>query len=205
MKREELISYAISFVSFLLDSKIFKHIDKIILFGSVSRGDFDEESDIDIFIDTNEEISDDVKKQLNLFKQSETQKKWELKGLKNELSLKIGDLDKWKLKRDMISNGIMLYGKYKQVPENIKYYLLIKPTVSKLKLGKKIKIWRKLYGYKQKVGPKIYITKGLVEKLDGKRLESGILVPIEKKNEIITYLNKEKIDYTINEIWSDNL
>lgn len=205
MDRRELVSYATSFVSFLLDSGIFKDIENIVLFGSVAREDFDEESDIDIFIDTRGDIKNDVNKQLNLFKQSEAQKKWELKGLKNEISLKIGDLSKWKLKRSLISSGIILYGKYKQVPENVKYYLLIKPKIGIMKQGEKIKIWRKLYGYRQKVGSKVYITKGLVEKLEGKRVDSGIIIPAEKKNEIIAYLNKKKVRYILNEIWSDNL
>jgi len=100
MKRENLISYAANFVSFLLD-QFQTDIDKIVLFGSVARGDFDDESDIDLFVDTKKEIQKDVLKTLSFFRMSETQKKWELKGLKNELSIKVGDLNKWKLKRDI--------------------------------------------------------------------------------------------------------
>ena len=52
MERNELIAYAMDFASYL-ESKI-EGINRIILHGSVSREDFDEESDIDIFIDTKE-------------------------------------------------------------------------------------------------------------------------------------------------------
>ncbi len=113
MNRNNLIAYAADFVSFLLDSDIFKRINRIILFGSVARGNFDEESDIDLFIDTKEGIEKEVRSILHLFQDSEIQKKWNLKGLENDLSLKIGDLNKWKLKRDITSDGIILYGKLK--------------------------------------------------------------------------------------------
>ncbi len=55
MNRYELIAYAMDFCSFLLKSEMANEIKKIILFGSVARGDFDSESDIDIFIDTEKE------------------------------------------------------------------------------------------------------------------------------------------------------
>ena len=74
MERENLISYAANFVSFLLDEKIAKHINRIVLFGSVARGNFDKESDIDVFIDTKKEIGNDVQGILSMFNQTETQK-----------------------------------------------------------------------------------------------------------------------------------
>ena len=136
MKREDLIAYSASFVSLLLEEPITKDIDTIILFGSIVRGNFDEESDIDMFIDTKKDIEKEVQRTLMLFRKSMTQKKWELKGVKNELSIKVGEVKKWGLKRDILSDGIVLYGKYKAVPENVEYYLLIKPSFKKFRLGK---------------------------------------------------------------------
>lgn len=206
MDREALISYAGSFVSFLLDTKISKKLDNVILFGSVARGDFDEESDIDIFVDTDKNINKELERILNLFKESETCKKWRLKGVKNDISLKTGKLEKWSLRRNVISNGIILYGKYKEMPEDVKYYLLIKLKFRKMERKKKIKLWRKLYGYTQKVGIKKYESRGLVEELGGKKLEKSlIIIPMGRKNEIIKFLNRNKVNYTVNEIWSDNL
>src|SRR3989338_5004302 len=127
MKRENLISYSANFASFVLDSEHFKDIDRIILFGSVARGNFDVESDIDIFIDTKKDIEKGVKKLIMLFNESEIHRKWLLRGLRNLISVKVGDIEKWNLKRDVISEGIILYGKFKDVPENVEYYLLIKP------------------------------------------------------------------------------
>lgn len=206
MERNTLISYAESFASFLLDTKIAKHMDRIILFGSVARGDFDRESDIDIFVDTSRDIGKDVLSTLNLFKESEINRKWKLRGVGNEISVKTGKLDEWDLRRNVISNGIILYGKFKEVPENVKYYLLVKMNFSKMKRKEKIKIWRKLYGYKQKVGSKIYESGGLLKELGGKKIENGvILVPMGKKGEIIGFLSESGVEYQVNEIWSDSL
>ena len=209
MKRNNLIAYGASFASFLIDSELAEKIDKIILFGSVARGDFDEESDIDIFVDVKKyekPTEEKIRKRLELFEKSEINKKWEMKGIKNPLSLKIGELEKWKTKRSMISDGIILYGKYKEMPEKIKYYSMIKINFEKIPRNKQVSIWRKMYGYSQKVGKRIYVSKGLIEKYGGKKLEKGIfIVPAENKKIILEFLKKHKINYTINEIWSDTL
>lgn len=205
MNQNNLIAYATSFVSFVLDHEVSAEINRAILFGSVARGAFDEESDIDLFIDTKGEIENEIRTLLCLFQDSDTQKKWDLKGIKNELSVKVGDLDKWKLKRDMITDGIILYGKFKEIPENIEYYLLITPSFKKFSKSQKVKIWRNLYGYKQKVGKKVYKTQGLLEKSNGKRIENGMLVRMSNKKDIVGFLNKKRINYAVNEIWSDSL
>jgi predicted nucleotidyltransferase len=206
MDKETLISYAEGFVSFLLDTEISKKIDRIILFGSVARGDFDKESDVDIFVDTDKEIDNDIEKILDLFKESETYKKWKMRGVVNDISIKTGDLEKWSLRRDVISNGIILYGKYSEKPKDAKYYLMINLRFRGMKRNKKIMIWRKLYGYTQKVGPKTYEISGLIDDVGGKKIEKSlIVVPMEKRSIIINFLNKNNIDYALNEIWSDTL
>ncbi len=194
-----------NFASFLLDEKISQGIDNIILFGSVARGDFDEESDIDVFVDTKKNIEEEVRKVMSLFNQSEIQKKWELKGIKNEISVKVGDLSKWRLRRDIITDGILLYGKFKDLAKDIEYYLLLTLSFRKFKQSQKVKLWRKLYGYKQKVGKKIYHSKGIVDISGTKRLENCLIVPMKNKKEILDFLNKEEIKYSVNEIWSDNI
>ena len=101
----QLIGYALSFASFLLDSKIGDKINKIILFGSVARGDFNPESDIDLFIDADKRLEKEINNLLLLFKFSEAQKVWEMKKVTNGLSLKVGSLSQWGLRREVI----MLY------------------------------------------------------------------------------------------------
>lgn len=205
MNRESLIGYSMNFASFLIDNMVGKHIKKIILFGSVARGDFTKESDIDIFIDTDKENEKEIGKQLKLFTQSKANEIWKLKGVENEISIKVGDLNKWSLKRSIVSSGILLYGKYKEVPENVKYYVIISMSLEKLNYASQMSLWRRLYGYKQKIGRKTYETKGLLNKLEGKKIgKAVILVPSQAKIEIIDFLNKNKVKYTINDLWSDN-
>lgn len=204
MNKENLVAYTLNFASFLLESKMSKDINRIILFGSVARGDFNKDSDIDIFIDTEKNTEEEANRILSLFKQSEIQRKWEIKGLKNEISIKIGKLKEWNLRRNIISDGILLYGKLKEMPEEIEYYLMFSLSFIKLKKFQKVRLWRKLYGYYQRLGKKVYASKGLIEKLNGKRIEGGIVIPIKNKKAITEFLNKEKIKYKVFDIWSDS-
>ena len=148
LNREDLISYAMDFSSYLIRNN--KNIRKIILYGSIARGDFNKNSDIDLFIDIDEKQEKNIKKIEENFYESESYKKWKLKGLSNEISLLMGDLEgsEWKnLKRAIINTGILLYGKYKSNIEKINQYVLftfenIKPE------SKRVSVHRKLFGFK---------------------------------------------------------
>src|SRR3989344_6479979 len=190
MERTKLISLASNFASFLLDRI---QVKSIILFGSVATNNFDKESDIDLFIETDEKNKNKINNLLLLYKKTKEYEKFKLEGIENELSIKVGNLEDWKdIKRSIISNGIVLYGKYKGKPEELKHKLLFILNVQDLKRSEKIKIWRKIYGYKQKVGKKNYICKGLAEKKFGRGV---FLVSIENSQEIIDYLRKNKVKY----------
>lgn len=202
------ISYALQFSSFLLEKKkIAEKIDNIILFGSMVSGNFDEESDIDIFVDTDEKNEEEINKELYAFNKSKYYDYWKLKGLKNEISLKIGRLEKWKeLKREIISNSIVLYGKFNSKPDKLKHLAIVKINTSNFLRKKQVLFWRKLYGYKQKIGKKIYTSEGLMFELNGKKLDKGIiLLPYEKINRLYEFLDSNKIKYETYEIWSDVL
>ncbi|MEK6927424.1 MAG: nucleotidyltransferase domain-containing protein [Nanoarchaeota archaeon] len=206
MKRESLIAYAMSFVSYLFDKELSKKINKVILFGSIARGDFDNNSDIDLFIDVSDKLEKEFMKELSIFEKTETHKKWVLKGLKQHLSLKLGSIGQWNsLKRSLISDGILLYGKFEQTPDEAKQYSLFELKFDKLARNKKVILWRKLYGHNQKVNGKLYTTQGKVFELGGKRLERGIVVPAEKMREAMDFFENEKIKYTIRDIWSDGI
>ncbi|MBU0627719.1 MAG: nucleotidyltransferase domain-containing protein [Nanoarchaeota archaeon] len=197
MERSDLISYAVNFVSFLIKKS--PKISKVILFGSVARGDFDDKSDIDLFVDT-ESGKKDIEILLELYEKSEESRKYRLEGIKNDIMLKVGKLDKWgSLKLSIASDGILLYGKYEESPKGIKNYLLFKISAGKMERKNKIKIWRKVYGYRQKIGKKVYYSKGLVE--GGKKLGFGLFfMPSDKSREMIDFLRKNKVDYEIKEI-----
>lgn len=203
MDRFQLISYAESFTSFLLrKEEIGKRIEKIILFGSVARNEFDEKSDVDIFIETgmDEKILLD---ELKIYNKSELREKYRLKGVVQEISLKVGRFKDWpSLKSSILENGIMLYGKYEEMPKKLEHFVMFRISVKRMKRKNQIKVWRKLYGYVQKIGRKEYVTKGMIEKNNGLKLAKGaFVVPKSRTVEIIFYLNKNRVDYKMNDVF----
>ncbi len=206
MKKHELIAYAMDFCSFLLRSEAGEGIRRMILFGSVARGDFDKESDIDLFVDADEakKTESAAKRALKAFETSETNEKWKLKGLKNALSLQVGKIEEWALYRSVIANSILLYGKFEEMPKGAKYYSMFVLDFSKINRNKKIRAWRELYGYRQKVGKKIFVSKGLLEELGGKKIERSVIVVLsENKDRILELIKMNAIKYKLFEIWTD--
>ena len=68
----------------------------------------------------------------------------------------------------------------------------------------KLKIWRRLYGYKQKVQKKEYYIKGVLDELEAKRLGPGVFIlPIENVNSMRQFLAKNKINHKIIELQTD--
>ena len=198
MKRNKIISLAMNFSSFLVGQIEAK---SIILFGSVAKNNFDDESDIDLFIECDKKESEKIGQVLELYKKTEEYEKFILAGIKNEISIKSGKLDEWKdLKRSIISGGIVLYGNYRGTPDKLNHKLLFLLNFEGISRASKIKVWRNLYGYKQKVGKKVYISKGRVEKKLGR---GAFLVPIQDSQEVISYLKKSKIKYSLLDVWTE--
>lgn len=205
LNKIDLIAYSNAFVSFILKPLEKFEIREIILFGSVARGEFDKNSDIDIFIDIqnekdSEKINGAISIQLKKFYKSKIREVWLNKGITNEIKVKVGDLDKWKLKRSIISDGITLFGKYKGLPKRVEQYYIfvIKPIPN---ITKRNKVIRELFGRKENN----YHKKGLIEQFNGKRLSPvSFIVPVKSSNEIFSIFKKEKIDYRFYEIWSDH-
>ena len=199
-ERSELVSYAMDFASYLVLKT--KGIDRIILFGSIARDDFDEESDVDLFVDTKESIKKRVNSILEDYNKTKKFKEWDLKGIKNSFSIISGDLnsDEWRdLRRGIANDGIVLYGKFSIGAENTKQYVLF--SFENIKPDKKrVSVFRKLFGFK--VGKKEY--KGMVEKLQGIRIGKGsLLIPISKVNEFKRYFREKKINVKVYDVWSD--
>lgn len=195
MENNKLISLSMNFASFLVER--FK-VKSIILFGSVASGHFDKESDIDLFIETEKKNEDKIKNILELYKKTKEYEKFRLSGLENEISIKCGNLEDWKeLRRSIISNGIVLYGKYRGQPSELKHKLLFIINVEGNR-SKKIKIWRKIYGYSQKIGNKIYVSSRMAEKKLGR---GAFLVSSENLQKTIDYLRKNKVKYSYFDLW----
>jgi predicted nucleotidyltransferase len=202
-KRNELIAYAIDFVSYLISKET--EINRVILHGSVARGDFDEESDVDIFTDVlkyDKKIENKINKITDDYYKTKKFKEWELKGIKNMISLITGNLDseEWKdLKRSIMNTGIILYGKYKGEAEKIKQYTLF--SFENIKPDKKrVAVFRKLFGFKLK--NKTY--PGIIEKYKGISVGKGaVLIPIESVNELKRYFQEKRISVKMYDLWSD--
>lgn len=201
MDKNKIIAYALDFVAYLIEKV--EGINQIILYGSTFRGDFIPESDIDLFIDiSDKKIENKVKKCLESYHLTGKYKSWKLRGIEKEFSLIIGKLDsrEWKdLRRAMINEGMILYGKYKAEIEKINHYTLI--VFENIKPDKKrIKIYRKLFGFK--IGKKRY--PGLIEKTNSIKAGKGsILVPIEHVNTIKKYLQEKNVQMRLFDLWSD--
>jgi len=202
MKSNNLTAYAIDFVSFLIQKSDISKIKNIILFGSVSRGEADNQSDIDIFIDVvsdEKQIERQVEKIVAEFYSSAKYKKyWELLGITNEIKPIISKLSKWiDLNPSIVSNGLILYGKYKRVPKKGKHRVLfifenIKPNSKRVMLNKKI------FGYKH--SGKNY--KGLLEEYNGIRLGKGcIFVPLEHSNLFLKLFKAYRINVKIKKMF----
>ena len=169
------MAYAADFVSFLTERIDIDNIKRIILFGSAARDEASSESDIDLFIDiigSKKSIETHIKKIKEEFlKSTRYQNYWILKDIKNDIKPIIGELEKWKdLKNSIISNGIVLYGKFEEMPRGAAHKTLlswenIKPE------SKRVLLSKRLFGYKK--GKKSY--KGLIQKYNGERIGKGLI------------------------------
>jgi len=202
LRKNELIAYAGSFVSFVLD-RLKYNIKEIILFGSVARGDFSKDSDVDLFFDIlDEKKTKLIERELRIiekkFYNSKIFELWKQKGIKNEIKVKVGVLNKWKLKRSVISDGIVLYGKYKsEIKEKGFVMITFEPIKNVTKRNKVIRI---LFGRKE-LG---YSKRGLIRKLEGKQIAPTVFyASLQFADQVLEILKKEKVNYKIFEFWSD--
>ena len=200
---KELRAYALAFVSFVLPK--LENVQEVILFGSVARGEADKNSDIDLFFDVDKENGEKtkeiIKKELEKFYKSKIAEIWLSKGIKNPIKPMSGKLEKWQLKRSIISDGMVLYGKYKETPKNLKSIVFFQLESIK-DIAKRNKIIRMLFGRKEKK----YSSKGILENYKGKKLSSSsFIINKQYSNEIIKILGKEKISFTFFELWTDQI
>ncbi len=200
--KSKLIAYAMGFASFLIqkiDNKA--EIKQIILFGSVAREEAEKSSDVDIFVDLIKEdpkLEKEIQSCSDRFLDSVQYKDyWKLLGIKNEIRLIIGELDKWKgLKPSIIVNGILLYGKYKPEIKEGKHSVFfiwenIKPN------SKRVLFNKQLFGFKQNEN----FYEGLIQKYNGERLGKGcILVPLDKGVVFHNHFKKYRVNVKIKKV-----
>lgn len=200
--RNELIAYAMDFASYIISKT--GGVDRIILHGSIVRGDFDDASDVDLFIDTKAKNAEkQIQKIADDYYKTEKYKQWELKGITTEVSLIVGVLDspEWKdLKRAMLTTGILLYGKYTAESEKTHQYTLF--SFGKIRPeSRRVTAYRKLFGFTQ--GKKSYM--GLAEKFRALRVGTGsLLVPAAHVHDLLEYFKDRRISVKLYDVWSDS-
>jgi len=207
---KNLLPYIYDFLGFVFDSgESKKYIKNIILFGSVATGEYDKQSDIDLFVEVNsdavsgkvEEIMKEADKRFSTI----VEKKWALLGIEMPIRYIVGNLKtyKWKeLKSEIISTGVSLYGKYVDVKEGLRHFSLFSYDLSKLNNRKKALFIRKFSGYSQKRKGKTYNTPGYLNEIGGfKTGKNAVLVPIEKSGETHKFFISFGITPEIREVW----
>lgn len=172
----ELVSYAMDFVSYLMQNLSEKHISRIssiILFGSAARGEAGKDSDVDIFIDSKDEkLEKNIEKiTRNFYDSIKFRKYWNLLGIKNDIHIIAGQLDEWKLKDSMLGSSVVLYEKYSpKLKEGRNRIILswgnIKPNSKRVMMNKKLSGYN-YYGKRYS---------GLLEKYNGSKLGANVII-----------------------------
>src|SRR3989338_10534357 len=129
MSVNDIYAYIFDFLSFVFENKeLFNSIKRVILFGSVASGEFDKNSDIDLFFDVKGDktkIESELNNTLKSF-EIKSEKTWKLKNISLPIKNIVGDIgeEKWaELKEEMISNGILLSGKFESMPKKMGHYV----------------------------------------------------------------------------------
>jgi predicted nucleotidyltransferase len=188
-----MIGYASAFVAYALrELKVTANIRRIVLFGSVVRGEATAESDVDLFIEVKKKsaaLERDVRAVEKKFYKSRDAALFKTKGVDNPLSIKIGKLQDWKgLYRSVASTGIVLFGPYEASgkPADVTHYAIIYWDSVRKNRGAFL---NKLYGFT--IGGKKYA--GLVEKISGRKIgKSCVMVPVQYKEEIFALIKEHK-------------
>lgn len=192
LSREKLISVAYSFLGYLFQEKESKLIKKVFLFGSVSRGDFDKNSDINLFIDSDKDLSSLCSRILKKFYNLEG-KKLEYKGIHNKLSVKSGNMKEWSLKEVLERDSLVLYSN-SAINLSKSVLFSIEPINNQTK---RIRVMRTLFGRIE------YKTSGIIGEYKGKKIAPTVfIVNYNGLKEIASYLTKEKVRFEIREIWN---
>ncbi|MBN2422142.1 nucleotidyltransferase domain-containing protein [Candidatus Woesearchaeota archaeon] len=202
------ISYAYDFISYLGLQNEFNElgIKKIILFGSGARGEADEKSDIDLFVDTTQNTAKKfLLRTLEKFRLSDRIKKWKIHGVKNKINIISGNLDSEKfieLKKSMQDHAVVLWQKFegKKAKNKLRPVFLVKWSTETRNPNKRVKLARFIYGYKQ--NNKSY--PGFLRNTNSRQIgNSIILVNPDYINQLRSFFIKNKIRYIIKELFED--
>ncbi|MBI2667112.1 nucleotidyltransferase domain-containing protein [Candidatus Woesearchaeota archaeon] len=199
--KSKLVPFAMDIASFLLEkTEERKNIKNIILFGSVAREEAEKQSDIDLFIDLNEEnpkMEQELKKYVEKFYQTiKYQQYWKLLGIQQEVKLTTGKLSSWKeLLPSIVANGITLYGKFTSEMQGKHQAIFFWENVSPN--AKRVAFNKKMFGYTQH--KKKY--PGLLSRYQGQRMGKGcVIVDLHFAQEIHKLFKNSNISVKIKKI-----
>lgn len=190
---EYFIELAYHFTGYLISRVGIKRIRRIYLYGSVASGRIRKESDVDIFIDGDEEIEEEVYKILDDFYETIYYKNISTIIGKRKISLIVGDLERFKeLKEAILGNSILIFSR--TIPEDIQpRYLIYWEKIGEKK--KIVSLRRKFFGYKYK--GKYYKPRILVERIG----KSCILVKREDLDDVVRELSNLGVRFKIKRIF----
>jgi len=176
--------------------KEIKGIVGIVLFGSFSRGDYDEGSDIDILVIFKDK--EDLKRN-----SSEIYRKTAKSDLFFQaICLTIEELKKSPLLETILREGKIYYIKKeaeKLLTPTRKPYALVTYTTANLNTKERVIFTQKLEGRR---GGK-YRYEGLIQKLGGYKVGRGVvMVPLENLKPLIEQFESKEIDYIIRYVWT---
>jgi predicted nucleotidyltransferase len=168
----------------------------IILFGSYSRGDPEDGSDIDLLV---------------IFRDKESMKKHlrEIYKITSEsgLLLQVTGLTLQELMRSPLLQPVMREGKIYYADEEVtreltpkhKPYALVTYSTVNLSPKEKVIFSQKLEGR----GRGKYRYEGLVQKLEGFKVGRGVLmIPLKNLRTLTHFLEEKRIDYSVRSIWA---
>lgn len=207
MNKNELLSYIYDFIRFLTANNK-GELPEVILFGSVARGDFHKDSDIDLFINVKnkseqKEIEQIVKKTRIEFETAASDS-WHLKGINFPIRAIVGNLDseRWSaLKREIISTGRVIYGRYQELPGKLNHHYLLSFDLKNLLPKNKVKFIRMLYGYESRKEHKVYRRTGILQDKGIKINQNTLLISIEQYKVFLGLFKQFKIKHQVREIW----
>lgn len=185
MKPNQRIALAMDLVSYILETLTAKEVAAIrsmVLFGSSARREADEDSDIDLYLETlDRAIERPARRAIDEFRASiKVSKYWKLMGEIPPIQLVVGTTEEVQaLLPALLADGICLYGTYRGPKPTGEPMVLI--TWSQVPSHNAMtNLYRRLHGYKAR-GKKY---PGLLERHRAQKLNRGcLLVPLESARE----------------------
>lgn len=167
----------------------------VVLFGSFARREAGPTSDIDLMVECPTRDRDRV-----LRIADEVNESIMGAGYKNVIKpLPLEEADS-----DILSQGTILWGRAVITPEGLRRKVLITYDMRRLQNPEKVRLCIALYGHRteKRHGKKVYVShkEGVVRALGAAKIE-GILVDIERLDEIEATLKGFKVPYKIIEIY----